>query len=255
MNKSSLNDFFQNLGLTEKESLIYITLLELGPQVASVVAKKTRIARSSTFSHLDHLIKKGFAKREIKTNVQYFCAISPNDLKDLLKRSQNRAESQVRALEGLLPDLNSLCSTFSAESKVTYFEGIEGVCKMIDLVTQSDEPIYFISAHRFHPEIEKHIRESYVPQRQGMKNKNQMIVVDFEGSRDYVKFAEGVYDWVGFVNEEEAGFESSIAIYGDSIQFLSTHPEDLTGVLIKNGYLAKTMQGVFRLIKNRIKNE
>lgn len=244
-----INDFLQRLGLTDKEALIYTTLLELGPQAASVIAKKTNIVRSSTFFHLENLIQKGFVKKDLKAHVQYFSALSPEDLEHLLQRQQQRVQDQLQQLQEFLPVFKNLQCQFLPESKVSYFEGVEGICNMIDLQLKNDEPLYFISAHRFHPEIRRYIRENYVTKRKKMKSKAQMIVTNIEDAKDYVGYANPVYEWVGFVDAKEVDFESTIVIYGNTIHFLSPHSENINGVAIENVYLAKTLKAVFELIK------
>lgn len=249
---TSIQNFLKSVGLTEKESKIYITLLELGPQAASVIARKVKLPRSSTFFQLDNLVEKGFVKKDIKSSVQYFSAISPEGLKNVLKRNQQRVANQLETLEGLIPEFNNLRSAFLPESKVSYFEGVEGICKMIDIQLEKDQPLYFISAHLIHPEVNRYIREYYIPKRRKMKHKAQMIVTKTENSQNYAKYAKGVYEWIGFVEEKESNFQSTVIIYGNSVQFLSSKPDDLSGVLIENSYLNKTMKSMFDLMKNAI---
>ncbi len=246
-----LKTFLEALGLNEKESSIYVALLQIGSQAASVVAKRVKIPRSSVFFHLDNLIKKGFVKKDIRSNIQYFSAVDPAKLEKLLERKRSKIDDQIGELKGLMPDFNLLKSPFVNEAKVTYFEGVEGLCKMVDEVIQTPEDIYFISAHVFHPEVRKYIRDVYVPsRRQSKKNKAEMILTSYNDSEDYVKQARDIYDWIGFVDQKDVDFEATIAIYGNSIQFLSTKIEDLTGVLIENPFLANTMKGVFQLMKD-----
>ncbi len=250
---TSIPLFLKSVGLTDKEASIYISLLELGPQAASVIARKVKLPRSSTFFQLDSLAEKGFVKKDIKASVQYFSAISPEDLKNVLKRNQQRVANQLEALEGLIPELNNLRSAFLPESKVSYFEGVEGICKMIDLQIETEEPMYFISAHRLHPEIRRYIREHFAPGRKGKKHKSQLIIANHEDARDYVeKYEKDVSEWVGFVEADKAGFESTIVIYGDVIHLISTQEQDLVGIMIENTYLAKTMKSVFDVMKHAL---
>ena len=107
---NSIHTFLKNIGLTEKEAAIYLTLLELGPQAASVIARKVKLPRSSTFFQLDHLIEKGFAKKEIRSSVQYFSAISPEEMKNVLMRQQQRVVGHLETLEHLLPEFSNLRS-------------------------------------------------------------------------------------------------------------------------------------------------
>lgn len=245
-----LKTFLKDLQLNEKEAEIYLTLLEIGSQAASVVAKRVNIPRSSVFFHLENLIKKGFVQKEIRSTVQYFSALPPEKIKQLLQRRKSKVDDQMEQLSGLIPSFKSITSPFLNESKVTYFEGVEGLCKMIDDVIQTKDELYFISAHIFHPEVRNYIRNTYVPARKKAKKKAEMIVTDSSDARNYVNLAHDIYKWVGFVEAKNIKFDATIAIYGNKIQFLSTKIEDLTGVLIENEFLANTMKSMFLLLKD-----
>lgn len=246
----NLKTFLKDLQLNEKEAEIYLTLLEIGSQAASVVAKRVSIPRSSVFFHLENLIKKGFVQKEIKSTVQYFSALPPEKIKHLLLRRKSKVDDQMEQLSGLIPTFKSITSPFLNESKVTYFEGVEGLCKMIDDVIQAKDELYFISAHIFHPEVRNYIRNTYVPARKKAKNNAEMIITDSSDARDYVSLTHNIYKWVGFVEAKNIKFESTIVIYGHKIQFLSTKIEDLTGVMIENQFLANTMKSMFLLLKD-----
>lgn len=245
----SLKTFLKELHLNDKEAEIYLTLLEIGSQAASVVAKKVQIPRSSVFFHLDNLIKKGFVQKEIKVNIQYFLAVDPRKLQGLLERRKNKISDQLGQLNELLPSFKALTSPFLSESKVTYFEGVEGLCKMVDEIITSQEDLYFISAHTFPQELQKYIRNVYVPSRKKAKNNAEMIIMDSDISRDYVNYAKDIYQWIGFIKKETIELESTIVIYGKTIQLFSGKTEDLTGVVIENKFLAATMKAMFQMIK------
>ncbi len=245
-----IKTFLKKLELNDKESNIYMALLEIGSQAASIVAKRVKIPRSSVFFHLENLIKKGFVKKDIRANIQYFSAVEPSTLERLLERKKSKIDNHIEELNQLMPNFKTLNSPFLSGSKVTYFEGVEGLCKMIDMVISTTDDIYFISAHVFHPEIKQYIRDVYVPARRRGKNKAEMILTHYDDSEDYVKYAKEIYEWIGFVKREEMNFQSTIIIYGNSIQFLSTKVEDLTGILIENPFLANTMEAVFKLLKD-----
>ena len=246
---NSLKHFLKTIGLNTKESNIYMTLLETGSQATSVIAKRIGLPRSSASFNLEGLVQKGFVKKELRANAQYFSAIAPEELEAILKRQKNKIETQIEELELLLPDLKKLAPVFSQGSKVSYYEGVEGLCKMIDLLAKADTTLYFISAHDFHPEVYKYIQNVYVPKREELQHKSQMIVVLNDQSENYSRYAEKIYEWIGFVDGKKIEFESTIVIYDNKIQLLSGKTDDLKGILIENQYLAKTMKSVFDLIK------
>jgi len=110
---------FKDMGLDEGEAKAYLAMLELGPSLASSVAKKTGIDRSVTYKKLDDLIHKGFASYHIRENRRYFQATDPKELLDLARDREHK-------LEELLPELRSLQKPRTRETTVQIFKGREG---------------------------------------------------------------------------------------------------------------------------------
>ena len=246
---SDLHHLFEEIGLNEKECKIYLNLLQIGSQAASVIAKRAELPRSSTFFHLDNLVKKGFVKKHNKNNIQYFSAISPEEIENILMRQENKIKDQIHQLREFLPLLNNFKGPFLQESKITHFEGVEGLCKMIDLLTQNDTPLYFISGHDFHPKIYDYIRKVYVPKREAMQSKSQMLVALSPQAKDYANYAKSIYEWIGFVDSKKVNFQSTIIIYDNKIQLQSIKSDDLNGMLVENQHLAQTMKAIFDFMK------
>lgn len=247
-----IGEFLSDLGLTSKEKKIYVALLELNEQPASVIAKKVKIPRSTALFILNELVEKGFVTKKIHTSsTSYFSAISPAEIRNLLNHKKQRLEGQLRDLEILAPEFHNIAKNFLPHSKVGYFEGIEGAYKMVDLICETDTPVFFISAHNINPKIDKYIRDVYIPKRKKMKSKCQMILIKKTQSVDYVSFASDVYEWVGFIDPKKSAwkFESTIAIYDNKLQLHSLDGDFIGGVVIENEYLAHTMMAVFHLLK------
>ncbi len=59
-----------NIGFHEKESKIYLALLETSAQPASIVAKQSGINRTTTYLILEDLLKKGVVKRFERKGIQ-----------------------------------------------------------------------------------------------------------------------------------------------------------------------------------------
>ena len=246
-----VNDFLLNLGLNGKEIKVFLALLELGNQPASIIAKKAGFPRSSTIFTLDCLAKKGFAIKGASIGqTTYYSPINPTKIKDLLNHKQQRIQNQIAELDKLAPEFKNLVNNFLPQSKICYFEGVEGVCKMIELITENDTPLYFISGHEFHPEIDKYIKNVYTPRRKKMKTKCQMIISKTEKAKSYIEASPDVYEWIAYAINTKNTLESTIVIYEDKIQFQNCHGDSIGGVLIENQYLAQTMLTVFNLLKN-----
>ena len=123
----------KELGLSEEESKIYITLLKRGSSLASYVAEQTGINRSLVYQILDRLISRGYVSYVIKNNVRYYNPVSPDKLLDLLKEKE-------RKLKEALPELNNLFQPVKEKPIVEILEGTEGIKTILnDILKEKQE--------------------------------------------------------------------------------------------------------------------
>lgn len=114
----------EKIGLKEKESKIYISLLKEGQSLANTIAKRTDILRSSVYDYLDILLDKGFISYTIQSGKKYFQAVSPEKILD---NFQDKKDEEEEALKKIIPELKSLQNLTTNKSKIEVFQGKEGM--------------------------------------------------------------------------------------------------------------------------------
>src|SRR5207247_9368650 len=87
-------------GFTTTESLVYRTLLRLGPATGYAVARAARLARANAYGALEGLVTRGAAARSPGRPARY----RPVDPHPLLAQA---AAQQGQSLDPLLPTLES----------------------------------------------------------------------------------------------------------------------------------------------------
>ena len=135
MTNSGTNSLIQGLreiGLTRNEANAYITLLSIGTNPASVVAKNGKINRSACYTTLIKLAYKGFAERIIKGNITYFTAIDPYFILDQLKNKQEKLDHQILKLNKTLESFHVLENIYLKKPKVVFFEGEKGIKNIME---------------------------------------------------------------------------------------------------------------------------
>ncbi len=119
----------QKLGLTEKEAQMYLQLLEIGMQPASVLAKKLKTPRSTAQFLCNNLVEKQFARKKLLHGITYYHGETPEVLKSIFEGRKSKLleewESEKDQLEVITPLLNQIADPESYLPKVTFFEGIE----------------------------------------------------------------------------------------------------------------------------------
>jgi sugar-specific transcriptional regulator TrmB len=243
-------DLLKELGLSDKEVTVFTASLQHGQQTSNVIAKKTNLARSTVGFIFEELIKKGFASKQTKNNSTFYSAINPKHLEHLVLDKIGNAKKLYSDFKETLPFLLSLQNKFSSVPKVRYFEGVEGLCRMLDDFCEKDQTVLYISGHNMmHPKIRKYTYETYLPISNKHINKNKIILNDGKLSREYSKIAKKAYDEFIFVDDKKCRFTLTTAIYGNKVAFWSYDPSDMSGVIIENHLIADNMRNIFGVLK------
>jgi sugar-specific transcriptional regulator TrmB len=249
---TGVKTFLVSIGLSDKEAELYLASLKMGPQTVSTLSTKTGIARSTVSFVFGELINRGVASKQIKNHSTYFSVFPPEMLEPILLQRQAEAKKQLNDFKDFLPYLSGLQSR-QLVPKVQYFQGLESLCRTVDNCCASDETVLFISSHlNMHPKIREYIEDVYIPKSRDHKNKNKVIMSDGPASREYYKKAKGVYDEAIFVPPQKNPFKLTMAIHGDSVDFISYDPSDLSGVVIENRFIADHMRAVFDIVKEHL---
>ncbi|MDD5726314.1 MAG: helix-turn-helix domain-containing protein [Patescibacteria group bacterium] len=115
-------------GLSEKESLVYLAMLELGPASVQDIAKKAGVNRATTYVMIESLKRRGLMSTFDKGRKTFFVAESPEHLKRLSETELRAAEEKANRLKQSLPLFMALFNSASASKPmVRYYEGEEGV--------------------------------------------------------------------------------------------------------------------------------
>lgn len=252
---ADIKAFLMSLGLGDKESELYLCSLRMGPQAVSTLSTKTGIARSTVGFVFEGLIGKGVATKQVRGKATYFSVLPPEMLESVLLQRQAEVKKQLNDFKDFLPMLARLENRQLAP-KVSYYQGLESLCRTIDDCCAKDETVLFVSSHgNMHPQIREYIEQVYVPKSRAHVHKNKMILSDSKVAHDYVKKAEGVYDDVVFVDPAKNPFKLTVAIHGDSVDFISYDPSDLSGVVIENPLIAEHMRVIFNILRAHFEAE
>lgn len=135
MGINQIKETLQELGLSQKESEVYIALVKTGQTGATRLSSITGINRVTIYGTLDSLKQKGFVtlvKKDSKTN---FIAIEPKRILSLLRQKEMNFSS-------ILSDLNSLSHTSKNKSSVKIYEGGRAVYELMTEIFGSGKQVY-----------------------------------------------------------------------------------------------------------------
>lgn len=132
------------LGLSEKETKIYLAALELGHTTAEKLAKHAGVNRSTTYVQLDALIRKGLISTHEQGKKTYFAPGSPDLLRELIYRQKAAVNQREEALFNILPDLLQQYESAGERPLVRFFPGKHGIMTVREEVLQSKEKKLYV---------------------------------------------------------------------------------------------------------------
>lgn len=242
----------QNLGLSEKESLVYLAALELGPETVQNIAKKAGINRATTYLQIKSLKEKGLMSEFEKGKKTFFAAESPDQLGRLLNVWEKELDFKKAEVQRILPALKDMFDGAGERPKVRFFEGTEGAraIQLNFLATKSKKIEAFSNLDKLLEVFPKH-EQDYSARRISQGIKSRLIYTrkdgPFAGDTDPAKLREAKY-----LPPEKLPLEADITIYDDKVA-LSSYKAKPISVVIEDKEIANTLRAVFEVIWESIK--
>ena len=110
----------KNLGLSEKEVLVYLALLQLGSATPYQIAKKAGIKRPTAYVISEELVSKGLIVHIPGEEKLRYIAKNPEAFFE-------EQEEKLAAARKILPELRSYQKNVAEKPSILYFEGMDGL--------------------------------------------------------------------------------------------------------------------------------
>ncbi len=119
----SVEASLEELNLSKQEASIYVTTLKLGTAKASQIAQKSGINRGGVYYILKLLKEKGFISEVVRSGVQYYSAVSPERIMDIIEEEKERKAEVITSIIG---DLKEIQLTALERPTIEVYEGYDG---------------------------------------------------------------------------------------------------------------------------------
>ena len=96
------------LGLTNGEAKVYLSLLKLGYSKVGSIVKDCRVSYSKVYDVLERLILKGLVSYVLIGNIKHFNAVEPYRLQDYIQKKEEKIKLQKDKVSKIIPDLVSI---------------------------------------------------------------------------------------------------------------------------------------------------
>ncbi len=133
MTRQALTNVLVDIGLRESEAQVYLAALSRGPTTILALAGETALKRTTIYSIVEELQRRGLMSVEMSGFKKRFVAAEPNRIEQILVQQREK-------LQRVLPELDALANFTGNEQSLKYYTGLEAVKGVYESLIQDIRP-------------------------------------------------------------------------------------------------------------------
>lgn len=231
--------------LSEKESQVYLALLELGSAPASTVARRTGIKRVTVYGVLKELESKQIASSLERKWITYFQVIDPLKLLQKVKEKYELLSEKV-------PELLAFTNVYNNKPKIEYFEGFQGMVDTYeDLLSSQVAICSFLGMGTVDKAFEEYLFDEFLPRRVAKKIFANVIVAKDEGTETYIgKKDKEYYKETRVVERQPFSLSTEINLYGPGkVGIVLFSSDEMSSLVIQSSKLYDSLLNIFNVLR------
>ncbi len=234
--ETQLIKILTRLGLSEKESKVFLACTEQGTSIVSDIAQASGINRVTTYDILEKLKQKGLVSHYTKKKTKYFSSIDPEILVE-------EFETRTNDLRGILPKLKALSGKIN-HPRVRYFEGLEGIKHIYtDTLNSKGEILNYANSEEVR-KIWPTYDQDYVQKRANKKIYLRGLTPNDDAGLTVQEENKKFHREIRVINKNQFDFTNEINIYDDKVAIISLKDE-LIGMIIESIEIANSQRAIF----------
>lgn len=240
--KSLISKTLSQIGLSEKEALVYEALLNLGKAGMNQLLKKVPLKRGNTYDILYELINKELVAETEERGKKVFVVEPPDRLKVLLEEKNKILKQQEKTLRANLDHLQSIYRLVTNKPGVRYYEGKEGIVNVYEELLNNNQPIDSIEETGDLLNYIPDYAPIYIKKRVQKKLFNRVISPDTNklNKTDEARLIEA-----RLVPADQFPFRMDIKISGHKVSLITFQKKNAVGILIDNQEIAENFRILF----------
>lgn len=215
-----MKEQLREAGLTENESKVYVSLLELGPSHAGHISRKSGLHRRVVYDTIEMLIQKGLIGYIQKNNVKLFQASNPGRVLELIKEKE-------QYIKEIMPKMMDMFSKTREKEETNFYKGKAGLKTVFEDQLETGKEILVIGASPLAYEILQFYFKWFDKRRAESKIKTRII---FSSSEKKIRVP---YSELRFLPDKYSS-PLAVNIYGDKVALILWSKENPLAIVIKN---------------------
>ncbi len=245
--------FLQELGLDDKEIRVLMSVLKVGVQPASVIAKHCKLDRTTTYRILKQLTQKKLLSQSKKGGITVFYNEKTSSIQEYLVKEKERLALLETEFDSVAPQLESLKMGVQAMPKIQIYDGTNGITQLYsDVIKKAKEQnllvIRILGSNTFSQQLEGKemgpIMKKFEHTLTDNRIKADILIAQGNLTREWITHMNSL---AGMANLPAAGGATNVILVGDSV-FMVSFREFPVGIRLDHRDIAQTMHFLFDVV-------
>lgn len=238
-------------GLSEEQAQVYQALLDKGPERASDLANWTGIKRGLVYKVLEQLETMGLvSKKGGPGTVAVFSPTHPSLLLSNIERKEKEIALNKEMLLSSIGTLSSKYNLIIGKPSVQFFEGEDGINKVINDSLSSTETILQIIDNEAVDKFLRSENQEYIKKRKKLGIKKKMISPDSAFIRSHAKDMDSAITEL-HVMKGISPFGTVMQVYDNKITYMTLSENKKIGVIVEDIDIANMHKILFEQMWNK----
>lgn len=242
--KNEVEKLLELSGFSDKEIVIYLSLLELGKGTVTEISRKSGVGRTHCYVILGELVSKGLISVSGKEPKQEYISESPVKLKEYLEEKFLIQKETYEKIVEIIPDLVSIHKTGN-RPRVRFYEGENGLKTVYEDTLTSKEDIYAFSTY----ENMHTVLPDYFPEYYKRRTEKNIFVYGITPRTPFSEIRQAndkkENRKLFLVPQPEFPIPTEIDVYDNKVMIASWLEK--LGVIIESQEIADSIKSIFKL--------
>ncbi len=230
----------EKLGLSGKETRIYLASLDLGDSSFSEIAKKANIPRTSCYNIVELLVSKGFLNVFQMGSRHLYRAENPDKFLISLRE-------QEAALREIMPQLKSRHKSSGGKPTIYFHEGVQGINNILEDILARQRPLLAITSIDAAIDVLGHGLADFI-QRRYKKHLRVKLLTHQSEKTLKLKRRDGLELRQTKFLPHDFQFKTANFIYGNRIAMIDFQKKNPFGLIIEDENITETQRMLFESI-------
>jgi len=241
-----LLEILEKIGLSQHESQVYLASLSLGSNTILNIGKESGLPRTTVYSIVESLKKKGLMFVEEKGFKKCYVPQNPKQLESVLEQRKDEFQK-------MLPEFSALYNLPESEGLIQYFEGFDSTKTvyntLINDIKKNEEYLVIADQASWYEQDPKFF-QNFMERRAKLPIKIRMLLQDTPLAREHKKFQK---NWNLTIKLLPKGthLNTDLVITPQHVMVQQFNPP-IMALLINNQSIIKMHQQLFEVMWNAL---